>query len=65
MILLTVVLCICVVVIAVIVLPLHGAAQFLDHTHGLMAHGQALGHRVFTLEDVHVGAADGGGGDAH
>ena len=42
----------------------HGAAQLFDHTHGFVAHGQALGHRVFALEDVHVRAADGGGRDA-
>jgi hypothetical protein len=43
---------------------LHGAAQLFDHAHRFVAHGQALGHRVFALEDVHVGAADGGGRDA-
>src|SRR5690606_21805416 len=44
---------------------LHVAAQLLDDTHRLVTHCQALGHRVLTLEDVHVGAADGGGGDAY
>jgi hypothetical protein len=44
---------------------LHGTAQFFDHAHGLMPHRQALGHGVFALENVHVRAADSGGGDAH
>ena len=39
-------------------------AQFFDHPHRLMANGQAGGHRVFTLEDVHVSATDRGGGNA-
>ncbi len=42
----------------------HGRSQLLDDAYGLMADGQAAGHRIFALEDVHVGAADGRGGDA-
>lgn len=38
-------------------------AELLDHPHRLMAHDQPLLHRVLALEDMHVGATDGGGGD--
>ena len=43
---------------------LHRAAQLLDHADRLVAHRQALGHRVLALQNVHIGAADRGGGDA-
>src|SRR5690606_30455396 len=43
----------------------HRAAQLLDHADGLVADGEPLGDRVLALEDMDVGAADRGGGDAH
>jgi hypothetical protein len=44
---------------------LHGRAQLLDATHGLMPDGQAPGNRILALEDVDVGPTDGRGGDTH
>ena len=38
--------------------------QFFDDANGFVTNREALGDGVFTLEDVDVGAADGGGGDA-
>ncbi len=43
---------------------LHVAAELLDDAHRFVSDGQACRHRVLTLEDMHVGAADGGRGDA-
>ena len=43
---------------------LHGRAELLDHADRLVADGQPSGHRILALEDVDVGAADRGGGDA-
>ena len=43
---------------------LHVAAQLFDDAHRFVTDGQAGSDRVFTLENVDVGAADGGRGDA-
>src|SRR5690606_25996884 len=40
------------------------AAELFDDAHGLVADREALGDRIFALEDVDVGTADRGGGDA-
>src|SRR5690606_14908967 len=41
------------------------AAEFLDDPHRLVADRQARRDRILALEDVDVGAADGGGSDAN
>jgi hypothetical protein len=43
----------------------HLRTQPLDDAHRLMTDGQPFGHRVFAAQDMHVGAANGRGGDAH
>jgi len=43
---------------------LHVAAQLFDDAHRFVTDGQAGSDRVFTLENVDIGAADGGRGDA-
>ena len=45
-------------------IALHVASEFLDDAHWLVTDGQAWGYRLFAFENVHVGAADGGGRDA-
>src|SRR5690606_5872365 len=42
---------------------LYVAPELLDDADRFMTDRQAAGHRVLTLEDVYIGAADGGGGD--
>ncbi|MNP47897.1 hypothetical protein D3C76_1419810 [compost metagenome] len=44
---------------------LHLRAQFLDHAHRFMAHGQPFRHRVLAPQDMHIGTADRRGGDAN
>lgn len=39
-------------------------AKILDHADGLMTHRKSTSHRVLTLQDVHIGAADRGRRDA-
>src|SRR5690606_17329239 len=43
---------------------LYRAAEFFDHTDRLMADGEAGHDRIFAFQDVYVGAADRGRGDA-
>src|SRR5262249_32816975 len=43
----------------------HGRTELLDHADGLMPNNQSLADRIFTFEDVNIGAADCRGGDFH
>ena len=42
---------------------LNSAAQFLDHANRFVPHGQTGNDRIFALQDMYVGPADGGGRD--
>jgi hypothetical protein len=46
-------------------IALDGHSDLLDHADRLVADDPARGNRVLAAQDVHVGAADRGHGDAH
>mgnify|MGYP007089530687 CR=1 FL=1 len=47
------------------VIASHRAAEFFNDAHGFVSDRQPLGDRILAFEDMHVRAANGGGGHAN